>query len=98
MRCFYATVGGLGLTGVIAWVEFQAVRIPSFHALDAEDVEFEHVSDYFSIVAEKKDRFEHTMAWIDCLAGGAHLVPAACCRRRTGMPMAISSRIARTRS
>lgn len=69
---FHATIGGLGLTGVIAWVEFAAVRIPS-STLDAEDVEFEHVSDYFSIAAEKKERFEHTMAWIDCMTSGAEL-------------------------
>jgi FAD/FMN-containing dehydrogenase len=69
---FHATIGGLGLTGVIEWVEFRAVRIPS-STLDAEDKEFEHVSDYFEIAAEKKDQFEHTMAWIDCSTGGAHL-------------------------
>ena len=69
---FAATLGGLGLTGVIEWVEFRAAPIPS-STLDAEDTEFEHVSDYFEIAAEKKNQFEHTMAWIDCLAGGANL-------------------------
>lgn len=69
---FHATVGGLGLTGVIEWVEFQATRIPSAE-LDAIDTSFEHVSEYFDIAAEKKDSFEHTMAWVDCITGGAHL-------------------------
>lgn len=69
---FHATVGGLGLTGVIAWVEFRASRIPSA-SLDAEDTSFERVEDYFDIAAEKKNSFEHTMAWVDCSTGGAKL-------------------------
>lgn len=66
---FSATLGGLGLTGVIEWVEFQAVKIPSTF-LDAEDTSFANVDGYFDLMAEKKGGFEHTMAWIDCLAGG----------------------------
>jgi FAD/FMN-containing dehydrogenase len=69
---FHATVGGLGLTGVIAWVEFQAARISSAH-LDAEDTPFTRVEDYFDIAAEKKNSFEHTMAWVDCSTQGAKL-------------------------
>ncbi len=69
---FHATVGGLGLTGVIAWVEFQSVRVPSSW-LDAEDTAFARVEDYFDIAAEKKNSFEHTMAWVDCSVSGAQL-------------------------
>ncbi|MDP3493305.1 MAG: FAD-binding oxidoreductase [Hyphomonadaceae bacterium] len=69
---FHATVGGLGLTGIIEWVEFRAVRIPSTE-VEGEDTPFENVSEYFDIAAEKKDRYEHTMAWVDCATGGSHL-------------------------
>lgn len=69
---FHATVGGLGLTGIIEWVEFRATRIPATD-LDAQDAEFSHVRDYFDLAAEAHQRFEHTMAWIDCLSGGARL-------------------------
>jgi FAD/FMN-containing dehydrogenase len=69
---FHATVGGLGLTGLIEWVEFSAVRIPSTDVI-GEDASFEHVSEYFALAAEKKDAFEHTMAWVDCSKGGSHL-------------------------
>ena len=69
---FHATIGGLGLTGIIEWVEFRAVRIPSTD-LDAQDAEFTHVRDYFDLAAEAHTRFEHTMAWVDCLSGGARL-------------------------
>ncbi len=69
---FHATVGGLGLTGLIAWVEFRATRIPSAW-LDAEDTAFNRVEDYFDIAGEKKNTFEHTMAWVDCSTQGAKL-------------------------
>ncbi len=69
---FHATIGGLGLTGIIEWVEFRAIPIPSAQ-LDAQDAEFSHVRDYFDLAAEAHTRAEHTMAWIDCLSGGAHL-------------------------
>ena len=69
---FHATVGGIGLTGLIAWVEFQATRIPSTH-LDAEDTSFMRVEEYFDIAADKKNSFEHTMAWVDCSTQGARL-------------------------
>lgn len=69
---FHATIGGLGLTGLVEWVEFRATRIPSAQ-LDALDTEFTHVHDYFDIAAEAHTRSEHTMAWIDCTSGGARL-------------------------
>lgn len=69
---FHATVGGLGLTGVIEWVEFCAVRIPSAY-LDAQDTSFGNVSEYFDMSAEMNDIHEHTMAWIDCSTGGSSL-------------------------
>lgn len=69
---FRATVGGLGLTGVISWVEFQAAAVRSA-ILDAEDESFEHVDEYFDLAAAKKETHEHTMAWVDCSVGGSRL-------------------------
>ena len=69
---FHATVGGLGLTGIILWVEFRATRISS-STLDAEDTVFEHVSEYFDLASEKTGRFEHNMAWVDCSVSGSRL-------------------------
>ncbi len=69
---FHATLGGLGLTGVIEWVEFRAVRIGSAW-MDAEDTSFASVDGYFELTKTKKGQFEHTMAWVDCLASGSSL-------------------------
>lgn len=70
-QLFAATVGGLGLTGVIEWVEIQLARIPSA-CLDVETIPFSRLDDFWPIAKESAERFEHTVAWIDCNRRGAH--------------------------
>ena len=62
---FQATVGGLGLTGVITDVELNLSPIASAF-LDVERVAFRDIADFFRIATESTARFEHTVAWIDC--------------------------------
>ena len=66
---FAATVGGLGLTGVIEWVEIQLERIASAY-LDVETIPYFSLDEFWSIAEESADRFEHTVSWIDCSARG----------------------------
>lgn len=69
---FVATIGGLGLTGVIEWVELQLVRIGSAY-LDVETVPYENLDSFWALAEESTQRFEHTVAWIDCAARGAQI-------------------------
>ncbi|MGD9668429.1 MAG: FAD-binding protein [Hyphomicrobiaceae bacterium] len=69
---FRATIGGLGLTGFISWVEVQLVRIPSAR-LRVERVSFGNLSDFFILAGESGETHEHTVAWIDCANGGRAL-------------------------
>lgn len=69
---FAATVGGLGLTGVIAWAEVQLTRVRGAY-LDAEDLAFHRLDDFFALVAESDRTYAHTVAWIDCTASGSAL-------------------------
>jgi L-gulonolactone oxidase len=69
---FLATLGGLGLTGFIEWVELQLVAAPSSF-LEQEAVGFSGLDGYFDLVADSHERFEHVAAWIDCAAKGAKL-------------------------
>ncbi len=71
-QLFYATLGGLGLTGFIEWVELQLVRTPS-GLLDQEAVAFSGLEGYFALVEDSNARFEHVAAWIDCAATGPAL-------------------------
>ena len=66
---FAATIGGLGLTGVIAWAEIQLAPTPSAY-LDVEDIGFGGLDEFFALAAESDATHEHTVAWVDCAAGG----------------------------
>ena len=69
---FEATLGGLGLTGFIEWVELQLVPVPSGF-LDQEAVGFSGIDGYFDLLEDSHQRFEHVAAWIDCAATGRKL-------------------------
>jgi len=66
---FAATIGGLGLTGVIAWVELQLAPITSA-MIDTETFALNDLADFFKR-AEESRHWPYTVAWIDCLAKGA---------------------------
>src|SRR5581483_8022968 len=65
---FAATIGGLGLTGVIAWVELQLAPIRSA-MIDTETFALNDLADFFKRAEESRD-WHYTVAWIDCLAKG----------------------------
>jgi FAD/FMN-containing dehydrogenase len=67
---FCATIGGLGLTGVIEWVELQLVPIRSAF-LDVEIVPYGSLDEFWSVAEASVGGFEHTVAWVDCLSTGA---------------------------
>lgn len=64
---FAATIGGLGLTGLITWVEVQLKRVPGNY-LNVETHCFESLEDFFHINAESEHQYEYTVAWLDCQA------------------------------
>lgn len=68
---FRATIGGLGLTGLITWVEVQLAPISSV-LLRVERIPFSNVTDFFTL-AKESETFEHTVAWIDCANAGTSL-------------------------
>jgi FAD/FMN-containing dehydrogenase len=63
-----ATIGGLGLTGVIAWADIQLKRVDG-PWIDVESVPFETLTAFLDLSRESNDRFEYTVAWLDCFAG-----------------------------
>lgn len=69
---FAATIGGIGLTGLVTWVEFSLRKIASA-MIEMETIKFPNLDDFFQISAESDKTFEHTVAWVDCLAGGSEL-------------------------
>lgn len=68
---FRATVGGLGLTGVILWAELRLVRVPGA-GITVERVRYPGLAGFFDLAAADAD-YEYTVAWVDCLARGRGL-------------------------
>jgi FAD/FMN-containing dehydrogenase len=70
---FYrATIGGLGLTGVITWAEITLKPIVNA-AIQLERVRFANLDAFFELSEEADRGYEYSVAWIDCLANGTHL-------------------------
>ena len=68
---FAATVGGLGLTGLMLWVELQLEPIRSAW-FDSETSKLRNIDDFFDQAAASRN-WPYTVAWVDCLASGASL-------------------------
>ena len=66
---FAATIGGLGLTGMVTWAELALVPVDG-DALEQELIRFDRVADFFALADESDARFDYTVAWVDCLARG----------------------------
>ncbi len=64
---FYATIGGLGLTGLITWVEIDLISIANKFMQTRRD-RFEHLDDYWLLNEQLEDKWDYTVAWIDCMA------------------------------
>lgn len=63
---FSATIGGLGLTGLITWAEIALKSITSSE-IDVEIVRFESLEEFIEIEQDSALRFDYTVAWVDTL-------------------------------
>lgn len=66
---FAATVGGMGLTGVITQVEIQ-LRSVAGPWLSTETVPYSNLDEFFRLADESEHEWEHTVSWVDCISGG----------------------------
>ncbi len=64
---FAATVGGLGLTGLITWAEMQLRPVPGLW-MDVESIRCTDAQELIERSLESALDFEYTVAWIDCAA------------------------------
>jgi FAD/FMN-containing dehydrogenase len=69
---FAATVGGLGLTGLITWAEIQLRRIANPY-MDSETIRFRSLEEFFEISQASERDYEYTVSWIDCAFPGKRL-------------------------
>jgi FAD/FMN-containing dehydrogenase len=64
---FRATIGGLGLTGVITWAEIALKKI-SGPFIDLETIPFHSLSEFLTLSNDSDETFEYTVAWVDCFS------------------------------
>jgi FAD/FMN-containing dehydrogenase len=62
---FRATIGGLGLTGIISRVRLQLARIPSPWVV-TETLPFRDLDGFFRLSRDSENDFESSVAWFDC--------------------------------
>jgi FAD/FMN-containing dehydrogenase len=62
---FAASIGGLGLTGVITWAEIGLRRVAS-PWLEVGTIRFGGLDEFFELCTQADRESEYTVAWIDC--------------------------------
>ena len=65
---YEATIGGMGLTGLITWAELQLRPIVS-RKIKYEGIKFNGI-DEFVALSNASQHIEYTVAWIDCVSTG----------------------------
>ena len=66
---FNATIGGLGLTGLITWAEIKLKKISS-SCIEMESIKVRDLDEFLDVSANSDQDFEYTVSWLDSLAKG----------------------------
>lgn len=69
---FRATIGGLGLTGMITWAEIDLKPVRN-EFLVVDTTRFSCLDEFLALSDAADREFEYTVAWLDCLAGGSNI-------------------------
>ncbi|HLG66046.1 MAG TPA: FAD-binding oxidoreductase [Ktedonosporobacter sp.] len=72
VELFRATIGGLGLTGVILWAEFRLKPITGPY-ITMERIRYSSLKEFMEISDSSDQDYEYTVAWVDCLASGQQI-------------------------
>ncbi|TPM96128.1 FAD-binding oxidoreductase [Mesorhizobium sp. B2-1-3A] len=68
-RLFRATIGGMGLTGLILSASIRLMRVPSLDIVE-KTTPFRDLAEFFDLAEAADQANEYAVAWIDQLAGG----------------------------
>lgn len=69
---FWATVGGMGLTGIILRARFRVLPIETSRCL-VSTRRCRDIDELMAVMSEDDDKFRYSVAWTDLLATGANL-------------------------
>ena len=69
IELYKATIGGMGLTGLILWAEFKLKPIKNAY-IDAETIKFKNLDEFFMLSEKSSKDYEYIVSWIDCSSRG----------------------------
>jgi FAD/FMN-containing dehydrogenase len=86
---FAATVGGLGLTGLIAWAELQLTPVSNAFMV-TQATRFRSLEEFWTLNERAEQDWPYTVSWIDCAAKGGRgiLLAGRHAPTRSGLPAA----------
>ena len=67
---FAATIGGMGLTGLITWAEVRLRPIVS-RRIQYKGIKFKGIEEFVAL-SQASTHIEYTVSWIDCVATGSN--------------------------
>jgi decaprenylphospho-beta-D-ribofuranose 2-oxidase len=71
-QLFWATAGGMGLTGIIVRARIQLTRVETSR-VRVDTVRAGDIDAAMAYLSDTDDRYSYTVAWLDCLATGKSL-------------------------
>lgn len=65
---FFATIGGIGLTGIIveATIQLRSITSPW---IESENIAYTNLDEFFKLSDSSEQNWEHIVSWIDCMNG-----------------------------
>ncbi|MFP4502957.1 MAG: FAD-binding protein [Candidatus Hydrogenedentota bacterium] len=92
---FWATAGGVGLTGIILTARIRLQQVPSAY-ISVDYHKSKDLDDALASMHETDANYQYSVGWVNCLAKGRHLGQSVLMRGNHAPPDALPASLAHT--